>query len=99
LRQNTIDRETPVCYTERKPVTRPIVALRGKEEQEQTMRLKQLFGLDDKKPEEEGEGPIVIRVEFDGKTFTRRYPDLDTAQLRFPQYLSELAALHRNTLD
>ncbi|HZO87588.1 MAG TPA: hypothetical protein VFB38_04555 [Chthonomonadaceae bacterium] len=63
------------------------------------MRLKRLFGWEDDKPEDEGEGPIVIHVEFDGKTFTRRYPDLDTAQLRFPQYLSELAALHRNALD
>lgn len=63
------------------------------------MRLKHLFGLEDDQPQDEGEGPIVIRVEFAGKTFTRRYPDLDTAQLRFPQYLSELAALHRNALD
>ncbi len=51
------------------------------------MRLKRLFGWEDDKPEDEGEGPIVIHVE------------LDTAQLRFPQYLSELAALHRNALD
>ena len=63
------------------------------------MNLKRLFGLEDDKPEEEGEGPVVIRIEVQGKIFTRRYPDLDTAQLRFPPYLSELAALHRNALD
>jgi hypothetical protein len=62
------------------------------------MSLKRLFGLEDEKPEDEGEGPIVIRIEFQGKTYTRRYPDLDTALLRYPQYLSELAALHRNAL-
>lgn len=60
------------------------------------MSLKRLFGLEDEHPEEEGEGPVVIRVEVHGKTYTRRYPDLDTALLRFPQYLADLTALHRN---
>ena len=63
------------------------------------MSLKRLFGLEDEPPEEEGEGPVVIRIEYKGKIFTRRYPDLDTAQLRFPQYLSDLASLHRNAMD
>lgn len=63
------------------------------------MSLKRLFGLEDETPEEEGEGPVVVRIEFKGKTYTRRYPDLDTAQLRFPQYLADLAALHRNMVD
>lgn len=63
------------------------------------MSLKRLFGLEDEHSDEEGEGPVVLRIEFRGKTYTRRYPDLDTAQLRFPQYLSDLAALHRNAMD
>jgi hypothetical protein len=63
------------------------------------MSLKRLFGLEDQPPEEEGEGPVVIRIEFQGKVYTRRYPDLDTAQLRYPQYLSDLVALHRNDTD
>ena len=63
------------------------------------MSLKRLFGREDQSPEDEGEGPVVLRVEFKGKTYTRRYPDLDTAQLRFPAYLSDLATLHRNTMD
>lgn len=58
------------------------------------MSLKRLFGLEDEEPEEEGEGRIVIRVEVNGKTYTRRYPDLQMAQIRFPQYLADLAALH-----
>lgn len=62
------------------------------------MNLKRLLGFDEQPPEDEGEGPVVIRVEVNGKTFVRRYPDLDTAQLRFPQYLADLAALHRNEL-
>ncbi len=63
------------------------------------MSLKRLFGLEHEIPDEEGEGPVVIRIEFRGKTYTRRYPDLDTAELRFPQYLSDLASLHRNAQD
>ena len=63
------------------------------------MNLKRLFGMDDPIPEDEGEGPVVIRIEFHGKIYTRRYPDLDTAQLRFPLYLSDLAALNRNVMD
>jgi hypothetical protein len=62
------------------------------------MSLKRLFGFgDDENPEDEGEGPVVLRVEVHGKTYTRRYPDLDMALLRFPQFLNDLAALHRNT--
>lgn len=60
------------------------------------MNLRHLFGSKDESPEDEGDGPIVIKIEFRGRTYTRRYPDLDTAQLRFPRYLSDLAALHRN---
>lgn len=60
------------------------------------MSLKRLFGLEEENPEEEGEGKIVIRVEVNGKTYTRRYPDLQMAQIRFPQYLADLAALHRD---
>jgi hypothetical protein len=63
------------------------------------MNFKHLFGLKEEMPEDEGEGPVVIRVEFHGKIYTRRYPDLDTAQIRFPQYLSDLAALNRNTIE
>lgn len=59
------------------------------------MNLKRLLGFDEDIPEDEGEGPVVIRIEVNGKTFIRRYPDLDIAQLRFPQYLADLAALHR----
>ena len=66
---------------------------------EEPMNLKRLFGLEDENPAEEGEGPVSIQIEFQGKTYTRRYPDLDTAQLRFPQFLSDLAALHRNVSD
>jgi hypothetical protein len=58
------------------------------------MSLKRLFGLENEPPEEEGEGNIVIRVEVNGKIYTRRYPDLQMAQIRFPQYLADLAALH-----
>jgi hypothetical protein len=63
------------------------------------MNLKHLFGLEDDEPEDEGEGPVIIRIEFQGKIYTRRYTDLDTAQLRFPQNLSDLAALHRNARE
>ncbi len=63
------------------------------------MDLKRLFGLEDAIPNEEGEGPVILRIEFQGKTYTRRYLDLDTAQLRFPQYLADLAALHRAVLE
>ena len=63
------------------------------------MNFKHMFGLKDEMPDDEGEGPVVIRVEFDGKVRTRRYPDLDMAQLRFPPYLSDLAALHRNATE
>jgi len=59
------------------------------------MNIKRLFGLDEDIPEDEGEGPVVIRIEINGKIYIRRYPDLDVAQMRFPQYLSDLAALHR----
>ena len=67
--------------------------------QTENMNLKRLFGLDEETPEEEGEGPVVLTLEFQGKRYTRRYPDLDTAQLRFPSFLSDLAALHRNTSE
>ena len=63
------------------------------------MNLKRLLGLEDDKPEEEGEGLVILRIEFQGKIYMRRYPGLDTAQLRFPQYLSDLAALHRHAMD
>jgi hypothetical protein len=63
------------------------------------MSLKRLFGLEEDPPEDEGEGPVVIRIEIKGKIYTRRYPDLATAQLRFPPYLSDLAALHRDATD
>ena len=43
--------------------------------------------------EDEGEGPVVLKIEYRGKTYTRRYPDFETAQLRFPQYLADLAVL------
>ena len=59
------------------------------------MNLKRLFGLENESLEE-GEGPVVLTLEFQGKLYTRRYPDLDTAQIRFPQFLSDLATLHRN---
>ncbi len=61
------------------------------------MNLKHLFGLDEEPLEEEGNGSVVLTIAFNGKTYTRRYPDLDTAQLRFPQYLSEIAVLHRSS--
>jgi hypothetical protein len=63
------------------------------------MNIKRLLGWEEEKPEEEGDGPIVITIEFQGKIYTRRYPDLDTAQIRFPQYLSDLATLHRNAVE
>lgn len=63
------------------------------------MNIKQLFGGDREPSGEEGEGPVVLKVEFRGKTYTRRYPDFETAQLRFPQYLADLTALHSNTLE
>ncbi len=62
------------------------------------MNLKRLLGLEDKEAEE-GEGPVAITIEFRGKTYTRRYPDFETAQLRFPQYLSDLATLHTNAME
>jgi hypothetical protein len=60
------------------------------------MSLKRWLGLeaDPPEPEDEGEGDIVIRVEVNGKVYTRRYPDLQMAQIRFPQYLADLEALH-----
>ena len=61
------------------------------------MNLKRLLGLENQNSEDEGEGPVAVMIEFRGKTYTRRYPDFETAQLRFPQYLSDLAALHSNT--
>ena len=63
------------------------------------MNFKRLLGMDNENPEDEGEGPVVLKIEFRGKTYTRRYPDFETAQLRFPQYLSDLATLHSNTLE
>ena len=65
---------------------------------EEALNLRSLFGREDS-PEEEGDGPVVIRVEVNGRTFTRRYPDRETAQLRFPQYLSDLAALQCNVVE
>ena len=59
------------------------------------MNLKRLLGFDEEIPDDEGEGPVVIRVEVNGKTYVRRYPDLDMAHLRFPQYLADLAVLLR----
>ena len=63
------------------------------------MNLKRMLGFEEEIPEDEGEGQIVIRVEIGGKTYTRRYPDLQTAQMRFPQYLSDLATLHSNATE
>lgn len=50
-------------------------------------------------PEDEGEGPIAIRVEVGGKVYTRRYADLDMAQIRFPSFLAELNLLHAGARD
>jgi hypothetical protein len=59
-----------------------------------------LFGKGEAVQEGEGEGPIVIRVEFHGRTFVQRYSDLEMAQIRFPQYLADLTALYgRETRD
>jgi hypothetical protein len=63
------------------------------------MNLKRLLGLGKENPEDEGEGPVVLTIAFRGKSYTRRYPDFETAQLRFPQYLSDLATLHSNTIE
>lgn len=62
------------------------------------MNFKRLLGLEEETPEDEGEGPVVLKIEFRGKTYTRRYPDFETAQMRFPQYLADLASVHSNTL-
>jgi hypothetical protein len=63
------------------------------------MNIKRLFGLDGPDPADEGEGPVAITIEFRGKSYTRRYPDFETAQMRFPQYLADLTTLHSNTLE
>ena len=63
------------------------------------MNLKRLLGLGNDKPEDEGEGPVVLTIEFRGKTYTRRYPDFETAQMRFPQYLADMASLHSNAME
>ena len=57
------------------------------------MNFKRLLGMETGSSEDEGEGPVVLKIEYQGKTYTRRYPDFETAQLRFPQYLADLAAL------
>ena len=57
------------------------------------MNFKRLLGMETGSSEDEGEGPVVLKIEYRGKTYTRRYPDFETAQLRFPQYLADLAAL------
>ncbi len=58
------------------------------------MRLSRLFGRGDEETPEEGVGNVVIRVEVGGKTYVQRYADLEMAQIRFPQYLADLQALH-----
>lgn len=63
------------------------------------MRLDKLFGLGRDDDEDEGEGKVVIRVEVEGKTYTRRYHDMEMAQLRFPQALADLAVLHSRTSE
>ena len=63
------------------------------------MNLKHLLGMENKSPEDEGEGPVVLKIEYRGKTYTRRYPDFETAQLRFPLYLADMAALHSHVLE
>lgn len=62
------------------------------------MNFKRLFGWEDGTPEDEGEGPVVLTLTVQGKTYTRRYPDLETAQLRFPQFLSDMATLHGSAM-
>src|SRR5258708_3230690 len=57
------------------------------------MVWEKLFGSKENSSSEEGTGNVVIRVEVGGKTYVRRYADLESAQLRFPQYLADLAAL------
>ena len=57
------------------------------------MNFKRLLGMETGSSEDEGEGPVVLKIEYRGKTYTRRYPDFETAQLRFPQYLADLAVL------
>ena len=56
--------------------------------------LSRLFGGHDEEAEDEGTGGVEIRISFRGKVFTQRYADLDMAQLRFPQYLADLNAVH-----
>jgi len=63
------------------------------------MNFKRMFGLGDPNPAEDGEGPVAITIEFRGKTYTRRYPDFETAQMQFPQYLADMATLHSNTIE
>lgn len=63
------------------------------------MNFKRLLGMENASPEDEGEGPVVLMIEFHGKTYTRRYPDFETAQMRFPQYLADMAVLHSNTME
>ncbi|MCW3099944.1 MAG: hypothetical protein JWL77_5562 [Chthonomonadaceae bacterium] len=63
------------------------------------MNFKRLLGMTDQHPEDEGEGPVVLTIEFRGKTYTRRYPDFETAQMRFPEFLADMATLHSNTFS
>lgn len=56
--------------------------------------LSRLFGGHDEESSEREAGGVEIRVAFRGKVFTQRYADLDMAQLRFPQYLADLNAVH-----
>jgi hypothetical protein len=58
------------------------------------MVMRRLFGSGDDDPENTQEGPVTIRIEVDGKTYIQRYTDLAMAQLRFPQYLADIAAVH-----
>lgn len=55
--------------------------------------LGRIFGRDEDEENKREPGNVVIRVEVNGKTYTQRYADMEMAQIRFPQYLADLAAL------
>lgn len=56
--------------------------------------FRRLFGGEKEEEGGEEDGKVVIRVEVNGKTYTYRYRDLEMAQIRFPQVLADLNALH-----
>ncbi len=58
------------------------------------MVFRKLFGQDDEEANGDPEGKVIIRIEVDGKTYVQRYADLEMAQIRFPQYLADLIAVH-----